>query len=223
MKEGVSRSLEALAEIGDQVGEAAVKAGYGPTIRADAVKKLVDSVFPSRSTPWRSSTRCAGCRPKLGRDPRRGRRRQAAHRPARGRRRRFRQWLRRRDLQADSLSRRRRPDELMLAMDVVDTLRHQDALVDRELSVGGSGTPTSGAPAPDLPRQASRCLTVFFLEEEFEGPQGPALHLRAASAQSLRGVSPPRPVGQPVTAGRRLLAVPALLAFGWRRLSLRGG
>jgi hypothetical protein len=45
MKEGVSRSLEVLAEIGNQVGEAAVKAGYGPTIRADAVKKLVDSVI----------------------------------------------------------------------------------------------------------------------------------------------------------------------------------
>ncbi len=44
MKEGVSKSLETLAEIGDKVGEAAVRAGYGPTIRADAVKKLVDSV-----------------------------------------------------------------------------------------------------------------------------------------------------------------------------------
>lgn len=44
MKEGVSKSLETLAEIGDRVGEAAVRAGYGPTIRADAVKKLVDSV-----------------------------------------------------------------------------------------------------------------------------------------------------------------------------------
>jgi hypothetical protein len=44
MKEGVSRSLEVLAEIGDQVGEAAVRSGYGPTIRADAVRKLVDSV-----------------------------------------------------------------------------------------------------------------------------------------------------------------------------------
>ncbi|TGN80483.1 cell surface protein [Bradyrhizobium yuanmingense] len=51
MKEGVSRSLEVLAEIGDQVGEAAIRAGYGPTIRADAVKKLVDSVitFQERS------------------------------------------------------------------------------------------------------------------------------------------------------------------------------
>jgi flagellar motor protein MotB len=51
MKEGMSKSLEVLAEVGDQVGEAAVKAGYGPTIRADAVKKLVDSVvaFQERS------------------------------------------------------------------------------------------------------------------------------------------------------------------------------
>ena len=44
MKEGVSKSLETLAEIGGKVQEEAVKAGYGPTIRADAVKKLVDSV-----------------------------------------------------------------------------------------------------------------------------------------------------------------------------------
>jgi hypothetical protein len=45
MKEGVSKSLETLAEIGGKVQEEAVKAGYGPTIRADAVKKLVDSVI----------------------------------------------------------------------------------------------------------------------------------------------------------------------------------
>ncbi len=44
MKEGVSKSLEDLADIGGKVQEAAVKAGYGPTIRADAVKKLVNSV-----------------------------------------------------------------------------------------------------------------------------------------------------------------------------------
>jgi hypothetical protein len=44
MKEGVSKSLETLSEIGDKVQEEALKAGYGPTIRADAVKKLVDSV-----------------------------------------------------------------------------------------------------------------------------------------------------------------------------------
>ncbi len=51
MKEGVSKSLEDLADIGGEVQEAAVRAGYGPTIRADAVKKLVDSVvnFQERS------------------------------------------------------------------------------------------------------------------------------------------------------------------------------
>jgi hypothetical protein len=45
MKEGMSKSLETLSEIGDKVQEEAIKAGYGPTIRADAVKKLVDSVI----------------------------------------------------------------------------------------------------------------------------------------------------------------------------------
>jgi hypothetical protein len=51
MKEGVSKSIEVLAEIGGKVQEEALKAGYGPTIRADAVKKLVDSVvnFQERS------------------------------------------------------------------------------------------------------------------------------------------------------------------------------
>jgi len=44
MKAGVNQSLEVLAEIGGKVQEAALKAGYGPTIQADAVKKLVDSV-----------------------------------------------------------------------------------------------------------------------------------------------------------------------------------
>ncbi len=44
MKEGVSRSLEDLADIGGKVQQAALEAGYGPTIRSEAVKKLVDSV-----------------------------------------------------------------------------------------------------------------------------------------------------------------------------------
>jgi hypothetical protein len=44
MKDGISQSLEVLADIGGDVQEAAVKAGYGPTVRADSVKKLVDSV-----------------------------------------------------------------------------------------------------------------------------------------------------------------------------------
>lgn len=52
MKEGMSKSLEDLAEIGDKVQEAAIRSGYGPTIRADAVKQLVDSVvnFQVRSS-----------------------------------------------------------------------------------------------------------------------------------------------------------------------------
>jgi hypothetical protein len=51
MKDGVSKSLEDLADIGGKVQEAAVKAGYGPTIRAESVKKLVNSVvdFQERS------------------------------------------------------------------------------------------------------------------------------------------------------------------------------
>lgn len=51
MKEGMSKSLETLADIGGTVQDEALKAGYGPTIRADAVKKLVDSVvtFQERS------------------------------------------------------------------------------------------------------------------------------------------------------------------------------
>ena len=51
MKEGMSKSLETLGEIGTQVQEEALRAGYGPTIQAEAVKSLVDSVvnFQERS------------------------------------------------------------------------------------------------------------------------------------------------------------------------------
>jgi len=44
MKEGVNKSLETLADIGDAVQKEALKAGYGPTVQAASVKKLVDSV-----------------------------------------------------------------------------------------------------------------------------------------------------------------------------------
>ena len=52
MKEGMSKSLETLGETGSKIQEAALRSGYGPTIRADAVKKLVDSVvnFQEHST-----------------------------------------------------------------------------------------------------------------------------------------------------------------------------
>lgn len=44
MKRGIDQSLEVLAEVGDKVQEAAIKAGYGPTVSAAAVKKLLDAV-----------------------------------------------------------------------------------------------------------------------------------------------------------------------------------
>ncbi len=45
MKKGMNESLEVLADVGGNVQEAAVKAGYGPTVSAAAVKKLLDSVI----------------------------------------------------------------------------------------------------------------------------------------------------------------------------------
>ncbi len=44
MKEGIGKSMEDLADIGGKVQEEALKAGYGPTIAAESVQKLVDSV-----------------------------------------------------------------------------------------------------------------------------------------------------------------------------------
>jgi len=51
MKKGVSESLETISDVGDKIQIEAIKAGYGPTVRADAVKKLVESVisFQERS------------------------------------------------------------------------------------------------------------------------------------------------------------------------------
>jgi hypothetical protein len=51
MKAGMNKSLETLGETGTQIQEAALKAGYGPTIRAESVAKLVDAVvsFQERS------------------------------------------------------------------------------------------------------------------------------------------------------------------------------
>ena len=44
MKDGINKSMEDLADMGGKVQEEALKAGYGPTIRAESVQKLVDSV-----------------------------------------------------------------------------------------------------------------------------------------------------------------------------------
>lgn len=51
MKEGINKSLETLGEVGTKIQEEALRAGYGPTIRAESVKKLVDAVvdFQERS------------------------------------------------------------------------------------------------------------------------------------------------------------------------------
>ncbi|MEL6302488.1 MAG: cell surface protein [Pseudomonadota bacterium] len=64
MKEGVSQSLEVLAEVGGKVQEAAIREGYGPTIRADAVKALVESVvnFQERSVTLIDEMRDAATR-----------------------------------------------------------------------------------------------------------------------------------------------------------------
>ncbi|MBK8285811.1 MAG: cell surface protein [Ahniella sp.] len=44
MKTGMNKSLETLGEVGTKVLEEATRAGYGPTLRAESIKKLVDSV-----------------------------------------------------------------------------------------------------------------------------------------------------------------------------------
>lgn len=44
MKEGINQSLETLAEVGGKVQEDALRAGYGATLKAQSVKKLLDSV-----------------------------------------------------------------------------------------------------------------------------------------------------------------------------------
>ena len=44
MKDGVNKSLDTLSEIGDKVQEAGLRAGYGSTIQAESVKRLVDAV-----------------------------------------------------------------------------------------------------------------------------------------------------------------------------------
>jgi len=64
MKEGIEQSLEVLADIGGKVQEAAVKAGYGPTVRAESVKKLVDSVvnYQTRSREIIEEMRVASTR-----------------------------------------------------------------------------------------------------------------------------------------------------------------
>jgi hypothetical protein len=44
MKKGIDASLETISEMGDKIQEEALRAGYGPTVQAESVKKLVESV-----------------------------------------------------------------------------------------------------------------------------------------------------------------------------------
>lgn len=52
MHDGISKSLESIADVGTKIAENALRKGYGPSIRAESVKKLVDSVveFQENST-----------------------------------------------------------------------------------------------------------------------------------------------------------------------------
>ena len=142
MKEGMSKSLETLSEIGDKVTEAAVRSGYGPTIRADAVKKLVDSVveFQERSAEIivemrkLSTQNSAEIRDAVEEGKKRMARLIACrgHTACCG--------LTDGSSMAGTAVAPSKPqalDDMMIAMDVVDTLRHREDLVRRELSEEG--------------------------------------------------------------------------------------
>ena len=150
MKEGVSKSLEDLADIGGKVQEAALKAGYGPTIRADAVKKLVDSVvnYQLRSREIIAEMRELSTKnaAEIRDAVETGKQRLAqARRERPGARARRAHALSALSASAASAamccherassSKSKAPlDELMLAMDVVDTLRHKELVLARELT-----------------------------------------------------------------------------------------
>lgn len=44
MKEGVNKGIEDVAELGRELERAAIKAGYGTTIRPESVEKLVSAI-----------------------------------------------------------------------------------------------------------------------------------------------------------------------------------
>jgi hypothetical protein len=50
MTEGTSKGLEAVASIGDEILHDGLKAGYGPTLGVDSVRKLVDAVVRFQET-----------------------------------------------------------------------------------------------------------------------------------------------------------------------------
>lgn len=50
MKDGMNQSLEVLAELGNTTLEEGIKAGYGPNLKVESVKKLVDAVVNFQET-----------------------------------------------------------------------------------------------------------------------------------------------------------------------------
>ena len=127
MKEGVNQSLETIAEVGGKVQEDALRAGYGPTLKAESVKKLVDAVvnFQDKSRALIAEMRELAARNELeiSRAVEDGKRRmvELAREGA---------TL---EMPEPTEPKKFALDEVMLAMDVVDTLRHQRSLVEREL------------------------------------------------------------------------------------------
>lgn len=61
LKDGANRALDTLADVGGQVTEAAVRAGHAPTIRAENLARLVDSIvdFQVRSREFAATERQA--------------------------------------------------------------------------------------------------------------------------------------------------------------------
>lgn len=61
LKDGANRALDTLADVGGQVTEAAVRAGHAPTIRAENLGRLVDSIvdFQVRSREFAAAERAA--------------------------------------------------------------------------------------------------------------------------------------------------------------------
>jgi len=103
-------------------------------------------------------------------------------------------------------------DELMLAMDVVDTLRHQDNLVSRELG------------QEERDAQLLRRLREIYRGQGIEVPDRILLEGVQALKEQRFVYTPPGPSFARTAArawvnrrryGRRLLSLLALLAFGW--------
>jgi hypothetical protein len=103
-------------------------------------------------------------------------------------------------------------DEVMLAMDVVDTLRHQESLVSRELS------------EEDRDAQLLKRLREIYRGQGIEVPDRILVEGVQALKEQRFAYTPPGPSFARTVArawvnrgriGRRLLTLLALLAFGW--------